>query len=122
MRYTIQAERHYIRAEMVERDTAEQTKEFVQAILEALRKQVPPRVLISVRSSRPVYKVDSWDLSGALDQLMNLKGLRVAFISDTRELAMSQQYIELLARQRGLDFRTFAAEREAAEWLSEASS
>lgn len=122
MRYTIVAGRHYIKAEMVERDSAEETKEFVDAILETLRKHTPPRVLISIRSSRPVYKVDSWNLSGALDQLVGLKGLRVAFIADSKELAMSQEYIALLARQRGLDFRPFAAEKEAAEWLTEASS
>ena len=119
MRYTIVAGPHYIKAEMVERDTAEETKAFVQAILETLRKHEPPRVLISVRSSRPVYKVDSWNLSGALDELVALKGLRVAFIADSKELAMSQEYIALLARQRGLDFRPFAVEKEAAQWLAE---
>jgi hypothetical protein len=119
MRYTIVAGPQYIKAEMVERDTAEETKEFVHAILETLRKHKPPRVLISIRSSRPVYKVDSWNLSGALDQMVPLKGLRVALVADSRELAMSQEYIALLARQRGVDFRTFAAEKEAAEWLVE---
>jgi hypothetical protein len=74
MRYTIVAGPQYIKAEMVERDTAEETKEFVHAILETLRKHKPPRVLISIRSSRPVYKVDSWNLSGALDQMVPLKG------------------------------------------------
>lgn len=119
MRYTIVAAPRYVKAEMVERDTAEETKEFVHAILETLRKHKPPRVLVCVRSSRPVYKVDSWDLSGALDQMVLLKGLRVALIADSKELAMSQEYIALLARQRGVDFRTFAAEKEAAEWLAE---
>jgi hypothetical protein len=119
MRYTIVAGPQYIKAEMVERDTAEETKEFVHAILETLRKHKPPRALISIRSSRPVYKVDSWNLSGALDQMVPLKGLRVALVADSRELAMSQEYIALLARQRGVDFRTFAAEKEAAEWLVE---
>lgn len=119
MRYTIVAGPQYIKAEMVERDTAEETKEFVHALLETLRKHKPPRVLISIRSSRPVYKVDSWNLSGALDQMVPLKGLQVALVADSRELAMSQEYIALLARQRGVDFRTFAAEKEAAEWLVE---
>jgi hypothetical protein len=119
MRYTIVAGPQYIKAEMVERDTAEETKEFVHAILETLRKHKPPRVLISIRSSRPVYKVDSWNLSGALDQMVPLKGLQVALVADRRELAMSQEYIALLARQRGVDFRTFEAEKEAAEWLVE---
>ena len=119
MRYTIVAGPRYIKAEMVERDSAEETKEFVHAILETLRKQTPPRVLISIRSSHPVYQVDTWNLNAALDQLVGLKGLRVAFIADSKELAMSQEYIALLARQRGLDFRPFPAEKEAAEWLTE---
>lgn len=46
-------------------------------------------------------------------------GLRVAFISDSRELALSQEYIELIAKQRGLAFRTFASEKAAVEWLTE---
>ena len=45
--------------------------------------------------------------------------LRVAFISDSRELALSQEYIELIAKQRGLAFRTFASEQAALAWLTE---
>ncbi|RPI39118.1 MAG: hypothetical protein EHM59_22430 [Betaproteobacteria bacterium] len=122
MRYTIVAGPRYIKAEMVERDSAEETKEFAHAILDTLRKHTLPRVLISIRSSRPVYKVDTWNLNAALDQLVGLKGLRVAFIADSKELAMSQEYIALLARQRGLDFRLFPAEKEAAEWLTDGES
>lgn len=50
---------------------------------------------------------------------MNMPGLKVAFISDTRELAMSQQSIALLASQRGLAFQAFGAEEEALAWLLE---
>ncbi len=120
MRYTIERRAGYIKAEMIERDTAEQTRDFVMAILAELRKGETARVLISTRRSRPVYKVESWDLSAALEQLMPLKErLRVAFISDSRELALSQEYIELIAKQRGLAFRTFASEKAAVKWLSE---
>ena len=117
MRYTIEIGPHYIKAEMIDRDTAEETKEFVDAVLAALKEHKLPRVLISTRESRPLYKVESWNLSGALDQLMGMKGLKVAFVSDSKELAMSQQYIELLAQQRGLAFKTFKSEKAAAEWL-----
>ena len=30
---------------------------------------------------------------------------------------MSQEYIALLGQQKGLDFRTFATEQEAIDWL-----
>ncbi len=117
MRYTIEIGPHYVKAEMVDRDTAEETKEFVDAILAALRQHKLAKLLISTRASRPLYKVESWNLSGALDQVMAIKGLKVALVSDSKELAMSQQYIELLARQRGLDFKTFKSEKLAADWL-----
>lgn len=49
---------------------------------------------------------------------MSIPGLRVAFVSDSREIAMSQDYIALLGRQRGLEFRAFGTEEAAAiAWL-----
>jgi hypothetical protein len=117
MRYTIDVLPGYIKAEMVERDSAEETSQFVDAILEALGEHTLRKLLISIRSSRPVFKVSEWNLSGVLDKVMGMNGLKVAFISDTKELEMSQQYIELLAKQRGLAFRTFGSEKAAADWL-----
>lgn len=119
MKYKIELCAGYIKAEMVERDTAEETSEFVTAILGALRSHGVFRVLISIRSSRPVFKVEEWNLSGALDQVMGAPGLKVAFIADTKEIGMSQEYIALLAQQRGLAFRAFGAEKTAVAWLLE---
>lgn len=107
----------YLKAEMVERDTPAETEEFVRALVAEIRARRADRVLVSTRRSRPVFKVEDWKLSAALDQVMGIPGLRVAFVSDTRELAMSQEYIALLARQRGLEFRVFPGEPAAAEWL-----
>lgn len=124
MRYTIEKQpAGYLKAEMVDRDTAEETAQFVTAIVQALRTQEGRKLLISTRQSRPVFKVEDWKLSAALDQVMSIPGLKVAFVSDTRELAMSQDYIALLGRQRGLDFQAFGADESAAiSWLTSASS
>jgi hypothetical protein len=119
VQYKIELCAGYLKAEMVERDTAAETSEFVNAILEALRLHRIFKVLISIRSSRPVFKVEDWNLSGALEQVMRLPGLKVAFIADTKEISMSQDYIALLAQQRGLAFRAFGAEKAAVTWLLE---
>src|SRR2546422_3025383 len=105
MRYTIDIHPGYIKAEMRERESGEETRSFVEAILAALRQHKLPRLLISVRSSRPVFKVEQYGLSDALVQVAG-SGLRVAFIADSKEIAMSQQYIALLGQQRELAFRT----------------
>jgi hypothetical protein len=117
--YTIEILPGYLKAEMLERDTAAETAEFVEAIVQALRSSKGVfKALISTRKSRPVFKVEEWKLSEALDRVMSIPGLRVAFVSDTRELSMSQDYIALLGRQRGLEFQAFGAdERAAIAWL-----
>lgn len=117
MKFTIEVLPGYLKADMVERDTAAETEEFVRAIVAALRKEKISKVLISTRKSRPVFKVEDWKLSEALEQVMSIPGLKVAFSSDTRELAMSQEYIALLGRQRGLEFQAFASEQAAVAWL-----
>lgn len=120
MRYKIEPQPGYVKAEMVERDTAEETAAFVEAIVEALRAGPTDRLLISIRSSRPVFKVEEWRLSAALDKVMSIPGLKVAFIADVREVQMSQEYIALLGRQRGLQFESFDSEAQALAWLTRA--
>lgn len=104
---------------MIERDTAAETSEFVAAILDAVRSHRIFKVLISIRSSRPVFKVEEWNLSGVLEQLQALPAVKVAFIADSKDISMSQEYIALLAQQRGLAFRAFSAEKAAVAWLLE---
>jgi hypothetical protein len=120
LRYKIEQLPGYLKAEMVERDTAGETAAFVEAIVEALRAGGADRLLVSVRSSRPVFKVEEWKLSAALDKVTSIAGLKVAFIADVREVQMSQEYIALLGRQRGLQFQSFDSEAEALAWLTPA--
>jgi hypothetical protein len=122
LRYKIEQQPGYLKAEMVERDTAEETAAFVEAIVEALRAGRADRLLVSIRSSRPVFKVEEWKLSAALDKVMSIAGLKVAFIADVREVQMSQEYIALLGRQRGMQFQSFDSEAEALAWLTSSSS
>jgi hypothetical protein len=121
LRYKIEQQPGYLKAEMVERDTAEETAAFVEAIVQALHAGPADRLLVSIRSSRPVFKVEEWKLSAALDKVMSIAGLKVAFIADMREVQMSQEYIALLGRQRGLQFQSFDSEAEALAWLTSSS-
>ena len=120
MHYTIEVLSGCIKAEMVERDTAAETADFVRAIVDSMRAHEIYRILISIRKSRPVFKVEQWKLSETLDMLMSVPHIQVAFIADTPELKMSQDYIALLGRQRGLQFETFATEQAAVAWLTRA--
>ena len=117
MHHTITIGPAYIKAEMVDRKTAEETRRFVNAQLAALRESGLSRMLVSVKSSRPVFKVSGWNISALFDEMAGMGNLKVALVSDTKDLAMSHQYVELLAKQRGLAIRAFDNEQAGVEWL-----
>jgi len=120
MRTTYEFQAGILIAEMIERETAEETSEFVRGLLAALRERGGNRVLISVRNSRPLFKVEDWRLSAAMDEIKAIPAFRVAFIADAREINMSQEYICVLLRQRSIEGRVFADKSEALAWLGEA--
>lgn len=105
-------------AEMIERETAEETTQFVDGVVAALREHRANRVLISVISSRPLFKVEEWKLSTAIEAIKQIEGFRVAFVADAKEVKMSQEYICMLLTQRGIQCRVCADTTEALAWLT----
>ena len=70
-----------------------------------------------MRGSDPIFRVEQYNLSDMLQRAARIAGLRVALVSDTRELHASHEYIQVLARQRGVDLRCFRDEAAASQWL-----
>src|SRR6266480_4570477 len=58
MGYRVTLDRGVLRAELFGRETVEETKTFFQAILRASRETRCPRILISIRSSKPVFQLE----------------------------------------------------------------
>jgi hypothetical protein len=67
VQYKIELCPGYLKAQMIERDFF--------------------RVLISIRSSRPVFKVDEWNLSSALEKVMGLPGAFRTFSGEKAAVA-----------------------------------
>jgi len=118
MRYRIEPREGYLLAEMTDRETSEETADFVRALVAGLAEHQAKRLLISVHTSRPIYKVEGWGLSGAIEAIKALQDFRVAFIADSQDMQMAQQYIALLLSQRGIATRNCASEAEAVAWLT----
>lgn len=117
MRYQIALFPDYLKAEMIERETAEETREFLDAILAAVMQHQVSRLLISVRSSRPIFKVQSYGLYQYLRKAAERSPHQIALISDSLESRLSQMYIEFLARQYGANVRCFRQEEDAIRWF-----
>ena len=119
MGYRITLDRGVLRAELFGRETVEQTKAFLKAVVSASRETQCPCVLISVRSSKPVFQLERHGLIEYFRELAVTLSRRVALLGDTRDLRLSHDYVELIARQHGLNVRSFLDETAAYRWFED---
>jgi hypothetical protein len=117
MHFAFKQAQGYLRAELFGRQTVEQTLEFVAALTAEARNSDSRRILVWVRNSRPIFKVEQYRISEQFRQLANNKQLRVALLADSDEVRASHQYIEVLASQQGAKVRAFRDEARALDWL-----
>ncbi len=117
MLHRITIETHYLRADLFNRKTVEETREFFDLVAASAREHRRSRILICVRSSSPVFTVER---SGFFSHFRNVSAdpsHKIALVADTEELGYSHQYIEQLGQQQGINVRNFRNERSALAWL-----
>ncbi len=117
MRYQISPLRDYLRAELAGRETGAETREFLEAVATACAEHAVERVLMCVRASRPIFKVEQYRASLYLAALARRPGCRVALVSSRPDIRAAHEYLEVLAGQHGANVRSFSHEAMAIEWL-----
>jgi hypothetical protein len=117
MRYQFSMVHDCLRAEIVGRETVEETQDFIAAVADEARRASSSRILISVRRSRPIFRVEQYRISEQFRVLGANPGVRVALVADTDEIRAAHGYIEVLARQQDANVRAFRDEAAAIDWL-----
>jgi hypothetical protein len=117
MALIIQPRADYLRIKVRKRH-ADDALANAQTMVAAIEERGATRVLVVVAESDPIFRVEQYNLSGALERLLKLPGLRIALVSDTAELFASHEYVQFLAAQRGLAVRAFRDESDAVHWLT----
>jgi len=117
--YKITTEPGYLRAELFERETVEETRAFLDAVVRNNAIHRRSRVLILVRASKLIFQVVAHGLMECFEQLSATVPGQIALVGDTRDLRLSHEYIEVIARQRGLNVRSFHDEPAALAWLND---
>jgi len=120
MGYRIALDRGVLRAELFGRETVEETNTFFRAIASASKKSRSPYILISVRSSKPVFQLEQHGLIEYFRELAVTPSRRIALLGDSSDLRLSHEYVELIARQHGLAVRSFLDETAAYQWFKDA--
>lgn len=108
-----------LRVDVRGRESAEETRGLAASIFAEREKHGALAILMLAHASRPIFKVEDYGLSGILERIRAIPGLRIAVVSDESELHAAHQYIELLAAQRGVAYRAFTREAQALAWLRE---
>jgi hypothetical protein len=119
MQYKIAMERGYLRADLLERETAEETRRFLRAVVFESVKHGCPRILVHVRSSKTLFTVERYGVLETFKKLASDPAHRIALLGDTVELGMSHDYVALLARQQGITLRNFQNESQAVDWVKD---
>ena len=120
MVYRIATERDYLRAELFNRETAEEAREFFDAVADSATRHHRSRILISVHSSNPMFTVER---SGFLTRFTNIgvdPSHKIALIADDQELNHSHEYLVLVGQMHGMNVRHFRDEPSALEWFRDA--
>lgn len=118
MHFTIEFAQNHLRAELFGRQTAGETQEFIRALVAEAHRHSTRRILIWVRNSRPIFRLEQFKPAEQFRQLASQKGVRVALLADSDEVRASHQYLEVLAGQQGADVRAFRDEPRALDWLT----
>ena len=117
MQYKIAMESGFLRADLLERETAEETRRFLRAVVFESIRHGCPRVLVHVRSSKTLFTVERYGVLETFKRLASDPAHRIALVGDTVEMGMSHDYVALLARQQGITLRNFQNEPQAIEWV-----
>jgi hypothetical protein len=116
--YKITAEPGYLRAELTERETVGETRAFLDAVVRDNANHRRSHVLIMVRASKSIFQIVAHGLMECFEELSVITPSQIALVGDTRDLHLSHEYIEVIARQRGLNVRSFRDEAAALAWLN----
>lgn len=117
MLYKISIEPDYLRADLFNRETVNETQEFFDVVANTALQHKRSRILISVHASNPLFTVER---SGFFTRFRNLStdpSHKIALVADTEELGFSHQYIEALGKQQGMNVRNFRDDVSGLAWF-----
>ncbi|HET7200957.1 MAG TPA: hypothetical protein VFI80_09140 [Burkholderiales bacterium] len=117
MLYKITIEPEYLKAELFNRETMEETRTFLQIVAGSAVKHGRSRVLMSVHSSNPVFTVERSGFLAYFKKLTESPEHKIALLGDSEELGISHQYVELIGRQHGVNVQAFRDEAAAIQWI-----
>lgn len=121
MKIHIERRGSYLYAELRQRESGRDMREFALAVKAACLRHGCPRILVCIGDSPAVFKAEEYGLDGTsrgyVAEILT-RSCRIALLGDSSELHHAHEYIELVARQQGVNVRAFRDQAGALQWLA----
>jgi hypothetical protein len=119
MQYSIDADEEFLRVKVSGRTTDRPPSDVCAVVLSESRKLGRNRILIELDQKFPLSPTSQFDLVTRLPELGFTPEHRVALVHSTAEMHDANQFIDLVARNRGIPVRNFPGVEDAKAWLRE---
>lgn len=119
MRFTIDADDEFLRVKISGRDADRPPSEVCAAVLSESAKLGRDRILIELDQKSPLSATSQFQLVTRLPELGFTPRHRIALVHSTPEMHEANQFINLIAENRGIQVRNFQGIEIAKDWLRE---
>ena len=120
MEYSITADEEFLRVQVSGRDTDRPPSDVCAVVLEESKKSGRPRILIELDQKFPLSPTSQHALVTRLPEIGFTHKHRIALVHRTAEARKSNNFINLIAFNRGVNVRNFPSVEDAHAWLREA--
>jgi hypothetical protein len=117
MQYTIDADDEFLRVKVSGRTSDKPPSEVCAAVLSESRKRERNCILIELDQKAPLSPTSQYDLVSRLPELGFTAQHRIALVHSTPEMREANEFINLVAANRGLMVRNFRDAEQAKAWL-----
>src|SRR5258708_14832994 len=119
MQYTIESDDEFLRVRVSGRDADRPPSEVCAAVLSESMKRGRRRILIELDQKSPLSATNQFQLITRLPELGFTPSHRIALVHSTPEMHEANQFINLIAENRGLPVRNFQGIEIAKDWVRE---
>jgi hypothetical protein len=119
MEYSISADEEFLRVKVSGRDTDRPPSDVCAVILLESAKSGRPRILIELDQKFPLSPTSQHQLVTRLPEIGFTSKHRIALVHRTAEARKSNDFINVVALNRGVNVRNFPSVEDAHTWLRE---
>jgi hypothetical protein len=119
LEYSITADAEFLRVKVSGRDTDQPPSDFCALIYKESETAGRPRILIELDQNFPLSPISQHQLVTRLPSIGFSHKHRIALVHQTVESRKSNDFINVVAENRGVNVRNFPSLHDAIGWLRE---